>query len=182
MRCVLVAALAASVVVPARAEPPAWSFAAPLGGFDLGAAQRGFGLYEQRCAACHSMAALAPADLLALGLDRRAAAGVLRGLRHPPFTSGRGAPDLSRFVRVAGADAAWRLLLAPAPATTYNNLPPGHPVLRSRDDARDLVTFLAWAAQPHLTERRQLGVAILLFGLLLIGLATMAAKRRNRHG
>ena len=178
MRWVMPAALAACCVVPARAAPQAWSFASPLGGFDLGAAQRGFGVYEQRCAACHAMAALAPADLLRLGFSRPAARGVLRALGHPPFTAGNGAPDLSRYVRVAGPDAAWDLLLAPAASAPYNGLPPGHPVLTSRDEARDLVTFLAWAARPHLTERRQLGVGILLFGLLLIGLAT----RRSRHG
>ena len=177
MRLALVAALAAGSVASARAAaPPAWSFAAPLGGFDLGAAQRGFGVYERRCAGCHAMAALAPADLLGLGFDRQQALGVLRGLGHPPFT-GTGGPDLSRFVRVAGADAAWRLVLADAAPAAYN-VPPGHPVLTSRAEARDLVTFLAWAAAPHLTARRQVGVAILLFGLLAIGLAT----RRSRHG
>ncbi len=178
MQRLLAAALAAFCVSPARAAPPAWSFSAPLGGFDLGAAQRGFGVYEQRCAACHSMAALAPADLLGLGLDRRAAGDVLRQLGHPPFTAGNGAPDLSRYERVAGADAVWRLLLAPAVPAAYNGLPAGHPVLTSSGEASDLVTFLAWAARPHLTERRQVGVGILLFGLLLIGLAT----RRSRHG
>lgn len=178
MRWLPVAMLVLSCAAPAWGAPPAWSFAQTLGGFDLGAAQRGFGVYEQSCAACHGMAALAPADLLALGLDRGEAAGLLRQLRHPPFTGGNGAPDLSRTVRVAGADATWRLLLAPAAAHDYNGLPSGHPRLTNRDAATDLVTFLAWAAQPHLTARRQLGVAILLFGLVAIGLAT----RRSRHG
>ena len=174
------AAIASGPVAAARAAapPPAWSFAAPLGGFDLGAAQRGFGVYEQRCASCHGMAALAPVDLLGLGFDRRAARDVLHKLGHPPFTAGNGAPDLSRTVRVIGPDATWRLVLAPAGPVAYNGLPAGHPVLASRGEARDLVTFLAWAAQPHLTARRQVGVAILLFGLLALGLA----RRRSRHG
>ncbi len=44
--------------------------------------------------------------------------------------------------------------------------------------ARDVTTFLAWAAEPHLVQRRQLGVKFVLFMLLLIGLVLAVRQRR----
>ena len=106
----------------------------------------------------------------------------MRRLGRPPFAGGGGAgPDLSRAVRVAGPDAIWRIVVAPGDSVDSKALPPGHPVLKRPDEARDLVTFLAFAAFPHQTLRRQVGVAVLLFGLVALGLGTRAA-RRNRHG
>jgi ubiquinol-cytochrome c reductase cytochrome c1 subunit len=43
--------------------------------------------------------------------------------------------------------------------------------------ARDVTTFLAWAAEPELEQRRQMGVRIILFLIVLAGL-TYAVKRR----
>lgn len=43
--------------------------------------------------------------------------------------------------------------------------------------AHDVVTFLAWAANPELVQRKQIGVRVILFLLLLTGL-TYAAKRK----
>ena len=43
--------------------------------------------------------------------------------------------------------------------------------------AHDVVTFLAWAANPELVQRKQIGVRVVLFLLLLTGL-TYAAKRK----
>jgi ubiquinol-cytochrome c reductase cytochrome c1 subunit len=43
--------------------------------------------------------------------------------------------------------------------------------------ARDVVTFLAWAAEPELEQRRQMGVRIILF-LLVLGGLTYATKRK----
>lgn len=44
-----------------------WSFSGPFGTFDRGALQRGFQVYKQVCAACHSMNYLAYRNLAALG-------------------------------------------------------------------------------------------------------------------
>jgi len=43
--------------------------------------------------------------------------------------------------------------------------------------ARDVATFLAWAAEPELEQRRAMGVRIILFLLVLSGL-TYAVKRK----
>jgi ubiquinol-cytochrome c reductase cytochrome c1 subunit len=43
--------------------------------------------------------------------------------------------------------------------------------------AKDVVSFLAWAAEPELEKRRQMGVRIILFLIVLAGL-TYAVKRK----
>lgn len=43
--------------------------------------------------------------------------------------------------------------------------------------AHDVTAFLAWAAEPHLEARRQMGVAVIMFLIILAGLL-YAAKRR----
>lgn len=44
-----------------------WSFAGPFGKWDIGQLQRGFKVYREVCAACHSMRMVAFRDLAALG-------------------------------------------------------------------------------------------------------------------
>jgi ubiquinol-cytochrome c reductase cytochrome c1 subunit len=46
-----------------------WSFNGPFGTFDRAALQRGFQVYKQVCAACHSLNRLAYRNLAALGYD-----------------------------------------------------------------------------------------------------------------
>jgi ubiquinol-cytochrome c reductase cytochrome c1 subunit len=43
--------------------------------------------------------------------------------------------------------------------------------------ARDVATFLAWAAEPELEQRRQMGIRIILF-LIVLGGLTYAVKRK----
>ncbi len=43
--------------------------------------------------------------------------------------------------------------------------------------AHDVVTFLQWAANPEMVQRKQIGVRVVLFMLLLTGL-TYALKRK----
>jgi len=43
--------------------------------------------------------------------------------------------------------------------------------------ARDVTTFLAWAAEPELEERRQMGVRVILFLIILAGM-TYGVKRK----
>jgi ubiquinol-cytochrome c reductase cytochrome c1 subunit len=47
-----------------------WSFAGPFGGLDLAAAQRGFQVYKDVCANCHSMNLLHYRDLAGIGLNQ----------------------------------------------------------------------------------------------------------------
>ncbi len=45
------------------------------------------------------------------------------------------------------------------------------------DEAHDVVTFLAWAADPHMVQRKQIGWRVVLFLVVMTGL-TYAVKRK----
>ena len=115
-------------------------------------------------------------------------------------------PDLSLIVnaREGHADYVYAILTgftdAPPgmqmqPGMYYNKYFPGHqiamppPLTDGRvtyadgtpasveQEARDVVTFLAWAANPEMVQRKQIGWRVVLFLLLLTGL-TYAVKRK----
>ena len=47
--------------------------------------------------------------------------------------------------------------------------------------ARDVTTFLAWASEPHLVQRRQTGLKIVIFMVLLITLVSVVRRRKPVH-
>jgi ubiquinol-cytochrome c reductase cytochrome c1 subunit len=112
-------------------------------------------------------------------------------------------PDLSVMVKARkdGADYLHALLTEPPPGfqlmdgMNYNAYFPGHQIAMPNvlnpgqvefadgteatvdQMARDVTTFLAWAAEPELEQRRQMGVRIILF-LIVLGGLTYAVKRK----
>jgi cytochrome c1 len=46
-----------------------------------------------------------------------------------------------------------------------------------KQQAEDVVTFLTWAAQPELEERKRMGIKVILFLLLLTGLLYVVKRR-----
>ena len=115
-------------------------------------------------------------------------------------------PDLSLIVdaRAGGADYVYHLLVGytdpPAdvevpPGQYYNEYFPGHliamppPLFEDgvayadgtpatiEQMAEDVTTFLTWAAEPQLVERKRMGVKVILFLLVFTGLL-YAAKRK----
>ncbi len=253
-RLVAVALLAGAATLPAHAQeaptPPHqhWSFEGPFGTFDLAAAQRGFQVYSEVCAVCHSVQYLHYRDLAGIGLTEdqikaiAAAATVPKGLddngdvKTGPATpadqfanpyplydpimntvstnekasraahNGAFPPDLSLIVnaRENHADYVYGVLtgFADPPAgmkmqegMNYDKYFPGHqiampPPLHDQQVtyadgtpatveqmARDVVTFLDWAANPEMVERKQIGWRWVLFFLIMTGL-TYAVKRK----
>ncbi|HWT10634.1 MAG TPA: cytochrome c1 [Roseomonas sp.] len=220
-----------------------FSFNGVFGTYDRASAQRGFAVYQQVCAACHSMRLMSYRNLRDLGLTEQQVIAIASQVQiqdgpndegqmferpgrpsdrfRSPFPNPQAAragnngalpPDLSVIAkaRAGGADYLYALLTgyedAPAGVTlaegmSYNRYFPGHQIAMSRplnpdqveyadgtpatveNMARDVSTFLAWAAEPELEERRAMGVKILVFLTILAGLA-YAVKRKiwaNAH-
>lgn len=70
--CLLTLAISAPAIAAGDSEPPpklSWSFDGVFGTYDRGALQRGYKVYAQVCAACHSMDRLYYRDLAALGYN-----------------------------------------------------------------------------------------------------------------
>ncbi len=234
----IAAGLALSCAVPAAAQnlqslpipSQRWSFQGPFGTFDLASAQRGYAVYSQACASCHSMRQVTFRDLSGLGLDDDAIHNIAAGqpvpggtdatgntvlrpatpddhfrLPYPNDAAGRTAnngvlpPDVSRLAMTiqGGASFIQAYLtgfrdappnVALAAGMHYNDYVPGNSVAMPdplRDGqvkyadgtkatkaqmAHDVTTYLAWSAQPHLEDRRRLGVRVVIYLLLLLGL------------
>jgi ubiquinol-cytochrome c reductase cytochrome c1 subunit len=239
----LAAASFAVIADPAMAQdapPPPhqeWSWDGMFGTYDLAAAQRGFKVYSEVCAACHSLKELHYRDLAGIGLSPDQIKAVAAAVTVPdglddqgnpkdgpgtpasqfklPFpndVAGRAAhngalpPDLSVIVnaREGHADYIYAILngFADPPAgmkmqdgMNYNKYFPGHQIAMPQplhdgqvtyDDgtptnvaqmSHDVVTFLAWAANPELVQRKQIGMRAVLFLMLMTGL-TYAVKRK----
>jgi len=225
-----------------------FSFEGPFGTFDRAALQRGFQVYKDVCAVCHSLEFIAfrnlgeeggpeltEAQVSALAAAYRVPAGpneqgqtvdangqplmrpaVASDRLPPPFpneqaarTSNNGAlpPDLSLIVkaRVGGPDYIYSIL------TGYGQQPPAgvtvgagrfhNPYFRGgqismppplnpdsvtyadgtmatvEQEARDVVTFLSWAADPKMEERKRTGFNVMVFLLVLASLLYFSYQR-----
>lgn len=248
MRRALIALAAACGVVglsgaPASAagevalEHQNWSFQGFFGTYDRAALQRGFQVYQEVCAACHSLDYVYYRNLEAIGFTEDEVKAIAaeaqitdgpdedgemferEGRPSDPFRApfanenqakaangGAAPPDLSLMVkaRVGGPDYSYGILTGyhepPAgfemqPGLSYNAVFPGHQIAMPQplsDDAveyadgtpatveqmsHDVVTFLAWAAEPEMEVRKRTGVKVLLFLIVFTGLL-YATKRK----
>jgi len=248
MRALKLAAIALvsaglAIALPALAqdeEPLArqqWSWVGPFGTYNLAAAQRGFQVYSEVCANCHSMTQLHYRDLTGIGLSPEQVKAIAAAVTVPlgvddqgnpkqgpatpasqfrsPFPNPEAAraalngalpPDLSVIInaREGGPDYVFGILtgFVQPPAgfklqsgLYYNKTFPGHQIAMPQplhdgqvtfadgsgnsisDEAHDVVTFLAWAANPDLVERKQMGWRVVLFLVIMTGL-TYAVKRK----
>ena len=214
-----------------------FSFDGVFGTYDRASAQRGFQVYKEVCAACHSLRLLSYRNLRELGLTEAQVAAIAAQVEikdgpndegqmferpgrpadrfRSPFANDAAArsanngalpPDLSVMAkaRAGGADYLFALLTGyvdpPAGVTLmdgmhYNQYYPGHQIAMGaplnpdqvdyadgtkatvEQMAHDVSTFLQWAAEPELEQRRALGVKIIIFLTILAGL-TYAVKRK----
>jgi ubiquinol-cytochrome c reductase cytochrome c1 subunit len=228
----------------AKPEAHDWSYQGLFGTYDRGALQRGFQVYRELCAACHSLRLVAYRNLAGIGLSEdqiKAVAAEYEVTDGPndegemftrparpadrfakPFANDNAArasnngalpPDLSLMTkaRKGGPDYLYGLLTGykeePPEGFTlmegmqYNLYFPGNQIAMPPpldDDAveytdgtkpttaqlsEDVTTFLAWAAEPELEERKRMGVKVLLF-LIVLTAMLYALKRqvwRDQH-
>ena len=235
---------AVAIAAGTESHPPHrhWHFQGPFGTYDRAAAQRGYQVYAEVCAACHSLSLLAYRNLMQLDLTENQVKGLIKDIVVPdlnddgqpierparlsdpfkkPFpneaaaaaaNNGKAPPDLSVIVKAReyGPDYIYGLLtgyvpydkLTPAQIKEFdvkkddyfNKYFPGHKIAMApplADDkvtyadgtkatvdqeAADVTEFLAWAAEPHMEDRKRTGVRVILFLLALAGLM-YAVKR-----
>lgn len=214
-----------------------FSFDGIFGTYDRASAQRGFQVYREVCAACHSMRLVSYRNLRDLGLTEAQVTAIAAAVQiqdgpndegqmferpgrpsdrfRRPFANDAAAraanngalpPDLSVIAkaREGGATYLYALLTGygepPAGVTVmegmnYNRYFPGHQIAMAsplnadqvqyadqtpatvEQMARDVATFLAWAAEPELETRRAMGLRILLF-LAVVGGLVYAVKKK----
>jgi len=225
-----------------------YKFEGPFGKYDRAALQRGYQVYKEVCAACHSLKQIAFRNLMdhggpefseaqarALAAAAKVPAGpndkgethndsgevltrsaVLADYFPAPFpneeaarTANAGAlpPDLSLMVKARHHGAAYVYSLL----TSYGEKPPaGFAVAKGKyynpyfagwnigmpqpvtnngvsysdgtkasieQQAHDVVTFLAWAAEPKMEQRKQMGFAVLIFLLAFAGVLGLVYKK-----
>jgi len=217
-----------------------WSFKGVFGKFDRASLQRGYQVYTEVCASCHSMRLLSYRNLAEKGgpeFSKKQAKAIASNfeLRDGPNSDGEmftrsaklsdkfvkpyqnieeakasngGAypPDLSVLVkaRSGGADYIYSVLVGyddpPSDVTIddgvyYNTYMTGNKIMMAKplsEDlveyndgtkateeqmAKDVVTFLAWAAEPHLEARHRIGFKAILYLIILTILAYFSMKK-----
>ncbi len=225
-----------------------WSFEGIFGVYDRGALQRGYQVYTEVCAACHSLNLLSYRNLSQTGgpeftkeqvkvlaaefeveadPDEEGEVKMRPALASDKFVSpyanenaGRAAnggalpPDLSLIIKARknGANYLYSLMTGyeeEAPAgfdlregMNYNHFFAGNQIAMPapiadegveytdgtkptvENQARDVVTFLAWASEPHMEARKKLGFKVLIYLIILAGLLYATTKKmwsRTKH-
>ncbi len=214
-----------------------WSFEGLTGKFDISSIQRGYKVYREVCAGCHSMSLLYYRDLIDIGFspdEVKAIASEYDVLDGPndegemferpakpsdhfvsPYlneqearmsNNGSYPPDLSVITKakINGADYIYNLLLGYTEPPDdfelgdgmyYNKWKEGNQIAMAQplddeyvdyDDgtensleqlSEDITTFLVWAAEPELEERKGLGIKVLLF-FIIAGFLIYLVKNR----
>ena len=217
-----------------------WSFKGLFGKFDRASLQRGYQVYTEVCASCHSMKYLSYRNLAEEGgpefsmEQAKAIAANFEVIDGPnddgdmftraaklsdkfvgPYQNDKEAmasnggaypPDFSVLVkaRSGGADYIYSLLLGyeDPPSNVilddgvyynkymYGNMirmpnPLSDGLIEYNDGteateeqmAKDVVTFLAWAAEPHLEARHRIGFKAIIYLIILTLLAYFSMKR-----
>jgi len=217
-----------------------WSFKGYFGKFDRASLQRGYQVYTEVCASCHSMKYLSYRNLTEEGgpeFSKEQAKAIAANFEvtdgpnddgdmfvrpaklsdkfvnpyqndKEAMASNGGAypPDMSVLVkaRSGGADYIYSLLLGyeDPPSNVilddgvyynkymYGNMirmpnPLSDGLIEYNDGteateeqmAKDLVTFLAWAAEPHLEARHKIGFKAIIYLIIISILAYLSMKR-----
>ena len=232
--------LATSEEIAKKPLEPGWTFKGFLGKFDRASLQRGYQVYTEVCAACHSIKYLSYRNLSEPGgpefsvEQAKAIASNFEVVDGPnndgdmftrparlsdnfvtPYPNEQAAaaanggaypPDMSVLVkaRSGGANYIYSVLLGykdPPDNITlddgvyYNVYMPGSKIkmanplsegLVEYNDgtkatieqmSKDVVTFLSWAAEPHLEQRHKIGFRAILYLIILTGLVYFVMKK-----
>ena len=217
-----------------------WSFKGLTGTFDRASLQRGFQVYKEVCASCHSMQYLSYRNLgepggpefseeevkaiaasfeIEDGPDSQGEMFTRPGKPSDKFKSpypnvqaasaangGAYPPDMSVLVkaRKGGADYIYSVLMGYEDPPSgmilddgvyYNKYMPGNKIKMSQplmsgaveyidgtvsseeQMSKDVVAFLAWAAEPHLEARHKIGFRAIVYLLIITVLVYFSMKK-----
>ena len=217
-----------------------WTFKGYFGKFDRSSLQRGYQVYTEVCASCHSMKYLSYRNLSEQGgpeFSKEQAKAIAANFevtdgpnddgemfKRPaklsdkfvnPYQNDKEAiasnggaypPDMSVLVkaRSGGADYIYSLLLGYEDPPSgvilddgvyYNKYMYGNMIkmpnplsdglieyndgteATEKQMAKDVVTFLAWAAEPHLESRHKIGFKAIIYLIIISILAYLSMKR-----
>ena len=217
-----------------------WSFEGIFGTFDRASLQRGYQVYQEVCAACHSIQHLSYRNLYEKGgpefslEEAKVIAAQFEVTDGPnnegemfirpgrlsdkfvsPFLNVQAAtaanggaypPDMSVLTkaRKGGADYIYSLLLGYEEPPSgyelddgvyYNKYMAGQKIKMSKplsegaveysdgtqsteeQMAKDVVTFLTWAAEPHLEARHKMGFKVFLYLIILLTLVYLSKQK-----
>src|SRR5215212_1302377 len=179
-----------------EAKPPHrhWHFEGPFGTYDRAAAQRGYQVYHEVCAACHSLSLLAYRNLMELGLSENQVKDLIKDIQVPDLGDD-GHALLTGYVPLDKLSPKQVKEFDVTKDDNFNKYFPGHKIgmppplsddkvtyvdgtkATSAQEASDVVEFLAWASEPHMEDRKRTGVRVILFLLAMAGL--MYAVKRS---
>ena len=140
------AAIAAEGHIPLKHQH--WHFTGPFGTYDRASAQRGFQVYQEVCAACHSLSLVAYRNLMDLGLTEAQVKGIAAGVQVPDIGDDgsaieRPARPSDRFKKPFANDAA-------AAAANGGKAPPDLSVIvKARNHGPDYIYSLLTGYVPY---------------------------------
>ena len=198
------AALLLSPLATAQAATPAtFGFQSPLGTYNQASLQTGLAVYQANCAACHSIKAVKYRDLRGIGLTPPDITALTTGIHrfltpsaktgtpvtpnnrllalHPTQPGAQPAPDLS----LAAATMPHGPQSIVAFLRTHHPIKPGSVTLAHGKKpsvavmTHDVATFLAWSADPTLTQRKSIMLRAMIF-LAIFGVIGFIALRGDR--
>ena len=128
--------------------PKHWHFQGPFGTYDRAAAQRGYQVYHEVCAACHSLSLLAYRNLMELGLTENQVKDLIKDIQVPDLNDDgqpieRPARPSDRFKKPFPNEAA-------AAAANNGKAPPDLSVIiKARENGPDYVHALLTGYVPY---------------------------------
>jgi len=140
----------AAIAADAEEHPPHrhWHFQGPFGTYDRAAAQRGYQVYAEVCAACHSLQLLAYRNLEELGLTENQVKGLIKDIQIPDLNDDgqpieRPARPSDRFKRPFPNEAA-------AAAANNGKAPPDLSVIvKAREGGPDYIYGILTGYVPY---------------------------------
>ena len=187
-------------------QPPKqhWNHQGIFGTYDKASLQRGFQVYKQVCSACHGMKLLSYRNLAGLGYNDdeiKAIAAeytVVDGLslvvkarhNHEDYIHAL----LTGYEAPPAVDEKGEKVEVPS-GMHWNKYFPGHMIAMApplvegavsyadgtnatvEQMSKDVTQFLAWAGEPHMEQRKKMGIKVMLFMFVFAGIM-LAAKRK----